>query len=82
LDDLADRGLPWVGAGPEAAVSDDRDPPGGFEDLSQGVDEVGRMLGGWRKYEARKEAIRETADQPPELPPALRPARPTAGRPP
>ena len=47
---------------------------GGYEDLSQGVDEVGRMLGGWLKHEARKEAARATVpDQPPPLPPALRP---------
>ncbi len=54
---------------------------GGYESLSLGVDEVGRMLGGWVKYESRKPAVRaEPPDASPALPQALRAARqPRAG---
>ena len=51
---------------------------GGYEDMSRGVDEIGRMLGGWVKYEARKQTTPESSPAaPPAVPPALRlPQRP------
>ena len=50
---------------------------GGYEDLSKGADEVGRMLGGWLKYE-QSGATAPSASAAParEPPPAL--ARPAA----
>jgi hypothetical protein len=48
---------------------------GGYDSLSQGVDEVGRMLGGWVKYESRKPAAPEAAPNLLPVPKALRPAR-------
>lgn len=38
---------------------------GGYEDLSKGADEIGRMLGGWLKHETRREDGEATRAQPP-----------------
>ena len=43
---------------------------GGYEDLSKGADEVGRMLGGWLKHEQGGTAVPPGAAPPPAITPA------------
>lgn len=50
---------------------------GGYEDLSRDIDEVGRMLGGWIKYDA---APRAAAKATPRAPLAITPSRSTERR--
>jgi hypothetical protein len=51
---------------------------GGYEDLSREIDEVGRMLGGWMKYEASPRA--PVAAEPAPMPVAIAPAKPVPRR--
>ncbi len=52
---------------------------GGYEDLSNGADEVGRMLGGWLKYEQAGAAQDRPADPPPRADPVPPPRKRSGG---